>query len=213
MKRRGREVISGTQSEVYPPLPMSWGKETESQQTGHAPRVFCQPLAFAHTTYLRSILHLYRDLQRRATKHRCDNKLRPKTPTSTSARWNLQRIAWLVRKKHRNPRQHFQEHLAVPLAILTLCPSPPPPAPAQLQSAWAPHRPPRRGVGWEPVSPPALGKKTQTQPSSPTALSAAPASRLEAYPGGRGQAAFLPALGSPAACRARSDGERGTLQW
>lgn len=83
---------------------MSWGKEKESQQTGHAPRVFCQPLAFAHTTYPRSILHLYRDLQLRATKHRCDNKLRPETPTSTSARWNLQRIAWLVRNKTTKPQ-------------------------------------------------------------------------------------------------------------
>lgn len=29
----------------------------------------------------------------------------------------------------------------------------------------------------------------------------------------RGQAAYLPVLGSPVACRAQSDGERGTLQW
>lgn len=37
-------------------------KEKESLQTGHAPRVFCQPLASAHTTYLGSNLHPYQDL-------------------------------------------------------------------------------------------------------------------------------------------------------
>lgn len=152
MERRGRELISGTQTEVYPPLPASWGKEKESLQTGHAPRVFCQPPAFAHTTYLGSILRQYWDLSRLVAKHRRDNKVHPQTPTNTSAGPNLRKIPQLVTKKtNRTPRQHFQEHLAMHLEILTLCPSCPP-APDQWLS---PHHPPR---GWEPVSPPALGK-------------------------------------------------------
>lgn len=56
------------------------------------------------------------------------------------------------KKTQLTPRQHFQKHLTMHLEILTLCPSRPPPAPAQWLS---PNHPPR---GWEPVSPPALGK-------------------------------------------------------
>ena len=193
---------SGTQTEVYPPLPVSWGKEKESPQTGQAPRVFCQPLAFARTTCLGSIFHLHRDLQHRVTKH---NKVHPKTPTSTSAGSNLQGMTRLVRKNHRTPRQDFKMPFVARLEVLAPRPSRPPPAPAQLQSGWARTVPP---WGWEPVSPPARGK-----PPAKFAHRARSPPHAFSLTLRRGQAAYLPALGSPAACRARSDGERGTLQW
>lgn len=161
MERSGKEVISGTQTEVYPPLPPSWGNKKESLQTGHAPRVFCQSLAFAHTAYLGSNLQPHQDLWHRVTKHRCDNEVRQfnqkqcriKPPKSRPAK----------EKRTPNPKATFPRapHRALgnPHSLPLTSSSSPRSAPKWL----SPRHPPR---GWEPVPHQHL---ENSQPSCPGA--------------------------------------------
>lgn len=189
MERSGKEVISGTQTEVYPPLRPGWGKEQESLQAGRtrsqsflpASRLCSHNLSGEQppsTPRALASSHKAQTWQRQFNKNR--RRLEP--PKSRPAN---------KKKNHRSPKQHSQEHLPEHLESLTLCPSRPPAAPARLPSGWAHAALP--GAGSPPGSPAALGK-------FPAKLSR----RTPLLTLGRGQAGCSPRSG-PAA---RTDGEQ-----
>lgn len=90
--RQGKRVTTDrTRSQSFLPSPCPCSHNLSGEHPPPVPR----PLASSHKTQ--------RVTRRCAPKH-------PKT--STSAGSDLQRITRLVRKNHRTPRQHFQEHLA-----------------------------------------------------------------------------------------------------
>lgn len=157
MEKSEKEVISGTQTEVYPPLLRSWGEDrvTTSRTCSQS---FLPAPCLAHTARLGSSLHPHQDLEHRVTKHRRDSEVRqfrknhcrtkpPKSRPATQKQTPLNPKATFPRAPQRALGN--KPSLFAPRVFLQ-------PPLGSRATELSPRHPPR---GWEPVSPTAaLGK-------------------------------------------------------